>query len=100
MKHYILAKFKDRNDTEQLFPEIKELFHAALAIPGVESIVIRKSNSTRENRYSIMIEMDLSGEGLDHFDASEVHRKWKETYGGRLESKAIFDCDDAPEMKQ
>ncbi len=25
--------------------------------------------------------------------ASEVHKKWKDTYGDRLESKAIFDCD-------
>ncbi len=57
------------------------------------SFIIHKSNSTRENRYSIMIEMNLSAEGLNNFDASEVHKKWKETYGDRLESKAIFDCD-------
>ncbi|WP_034444331.1 Dabb family protein [Butyrivibrio sp. AE2032] len=93
MKHYIIAKFKDRDDTERLLPEIKELFNETLKIPGVESFVIHKSNSTRENRYSIMIEMNLSEEGLNNFDASEVHKKWKDTYGGRLESKAIFDCD-------
>ena len=93
MKHYIIVKFKDRRDTEKLFPEIKELFGATLEIPGVESFVIHKSNSTRENRYSIMIEMNLSAEGLNSFDASEVHKKWKDTYGDRLESKAIFDCD-------
>lgn len=44
MKHYIIAKFKDRDDTERLLPEIKALFRKA-------------------------------------------------TYGDRLESKAIFDCD-------
>ena len=93
MKHYILAKFRDRDDTERLFPEIKELFRGTLALDGVENVTIRKSNSTRENRYSIMIEMNLSAEGLNNFDASEVHKKWKDTYGGRLESKAIFDCD-------
>ena len=93
MKHYIIAKFKDRNDTENLLPEIQELFNETLNIPGVESFVIHKSNSTRENRYSIMIEMNLSEEGLNNFDASEVHKKWKATYGDRLESKAIFDCD-------
>ncbi len=93
MKHYIIAMFKDRDDTERLLPEIKELFNETLKIPGVESFVIHKSNSTRENRYSIMIEMNLSEEGLNNFDASEVHKKWKDTYGGRLESKAIFDCD-------
>ena len=56
-------------------------------------MTIHKSNSTRENRYSIMIEMDLSHEGLEVFDASEVHKEWKDTYGARLESKAIFDCE-------
>ena len=35
----------------------------------------------------------VSVEGLNNFDASEVHKKWKDTYGDRLESKAIFDCD-------
>ena len=93
MKHYIIAKFKDRNDTERLLPEIKELFNDTLEISGVESFVIHKTNSTRENRYSIMIEMNLSPEGLENFDASEVHKEWKATYGDRLESKAIFDCD-------
>lgn len=50
MKHYIIAKFKDRDDIEKLLPEIKELFNETLKIPGVESFIIHKSNSTRENR--------------------------------------------------
>ncbi len=93
MKHYIIVKFKDREDTEKLFTEIKALFQKALDLKGVESVLIHKSNSNRENRYSIMIEMSLSQEGLEAFDASEIHKEWKNTYGDRLESKAIFDCD-------
>ena len=93
MKHYIIAKFKDREDTERLLPEIKALFQKAQDLKGVEGVIIHKSNSTRDNRYSIMIEMSLSPEGLENFDASEVHKEWKATYGDRLESKAIFDCD-------
>ena len=93
MKHYIIAKFKDRDDTDKLLPEIKALFQKTLDLKGVESVIIHKSNSTRDNRYSIMIEMNLSPEGLENFDASEVHKEWKATYGDRLESKAIFDCD-------
>ena len=93
MKHFIIAKFKDRDDTERLLPEIRELFDETLAIPGVESVVIHKSNSTRDNRYSLMIEMTLTPEGLENFDASDVHKNWKATYGDRLESKAIFDCE-------
>ena len=93
MKHYIIAKFKDRDDTEKLLPEIQALFRKTLDVAGVENVTIHKTNSTRDNRYSIMIEMDLSPEGLEAFDASEVHKEWKATYGDRLESKAIFDCD-------
>ena len=93
MKHYIIAKFKDRNDTERFLPDITALFNKTLKLDGVEDVVIHKTNSTRENRYSIMIEMNLSHEGLENFDASDVHKEWKSTYGDRLESKAIFDCD-------
>ena len=93
MKHYIIAKFKDRDDTEKLLPEIKVLFQKTLDLKGVESVIIHKSNTTKDNRYSIMIEMNLSPGGLENFDASEVHKEWKSTYGDRLESKAIFDCD-------
>ena len=93
MKHYIIAKFKDRNDTTRFLPEITKLFDQTLALDGVERVDIHPSNSTRENRYSLMIEMTLTLEGLNAFDASDVHRIWKETYGDRLESKAIFDCE-------
>jgi len=90
MKHYIIAKFKDRDDTERLLPEIRELFAKTLFLDGVEKVEIHKSNSSRENRYSIMIEMTLTPEGLEHF---EVHHRWKNLYGSRLESKAIFDYE-------
>ena len=93
MKHYIIAKFKDSNDTEKLLPEITSLFDKVLDIEGINGVTIRKSNSTRENRYSIMIEIDLTHEGLEAFDASDVHKEWKAVYGDRLMSKAIFDCD-------
>ncbi len=57
------------------------------------TMVAKNCSKDRENRYSIMIELNLSAEGLNNLDASEVHKKWKETYGDRLERKAIFDCD-------
>ncbi len=93
MKHYIIAKFKDRNDIERFLPDITALFNKTLMLEGVERVDIHKSNSTRENRYSIMIEMTLTPEGLENFDKSEAHKFWKSTYGDRLEAKAIFDCE-------
>ena len=93
MKHYIIAKFKDRHDTERFLPDITALFNKTLKLDGVEDVVIHKTNSTRENRYSIMIEMTLTPEGLENYDKSEAHKYWKSTYGDRLERKAIFDCE-------
>ena len=93
MKHYIIAKFRDRNDTEKFLPDITALFNKTLKLDGVEDVVIHKTNSTRENRYSIMIEMTVTPEGLENYDKSEAHKYWKSTYGDRLESKAIFDCE-------
>ena len=93
MKHFIIVKFRDRNDTQKLLPEITELFNRTLEIPGVESVQVHPSNSTRENRYSLMIEMTLTPEALAVYDGCEAHRTWKAVYADRIESKAIFDCE-------
>ncbi len=93
MKHYIIAKFKDKQDTERLFPEISEFFQDVLKLDGVEGVELHKSNSSRDNRYSLMIVLTLTEKGLEVFDASDIHREWKEIYGPKLESKAIFDCE-------
>ncbi len=94
MKHFIIAKFKTREDTERLLPEITELFNRTLEIEGVDAVVIHKNNSTRENRYSIMIEMTVTPEGLERYDVCEPHKLWKSKYGDLLEAKAIFDCEE------
>ena len=94
MKHFIICKFKDRSNTEKLLPEITELFERTLEIEGVDKVVVHPSNSTRENRYSIMIEMTMTPEGLERYDVCEAHKLWKSKYGDLLESKAIFDCEE------
>lgn len=38
MKHYIIAKFKDREDTEKLLPEIKALFQKTLDLKRVGNV--------------------------------------------------------------
>ncbi len=93
MKHFILVKFKNKNDTELLFDEINDLFKQSLNFPGIHNIAIHKSNSELDNRYSLMIEMNLSPDGLKLFDSSEIHQQWKELYGDKLDCKVIFDCD-------
>lgn len=80
-------------DAENLLPEIKRLFDKARLIEGVEDVKVHPSCSNRDNRYSMMIEMTMTQEGLLAYDVSEMHKEWKRTYGDRIESKAIFDCE-------
>ena len=94
MKHYILAKFIDKNDLERYFEDIKQIYDRTLEIEGVNSVVLHRSNSDRANRYDLMIEMTLSEEALNVYDECEAHKEWKERYGGKLQSKAIFDCEE------
>ena len=93
MKHYIIVKFKNNYNYKSEINNIYNLFNEAKKIDGVKDITIKSSNSTRENRYDLMIEMDLTFEGLQNFDASDIHYNWKNSYGKYIESKTIFDCD-------
>ncbi|MBR5410845.1 MAG: hypothetical protein IK104_09240 [Clostridia bacterium] len=93
MKHYIIVKFKDKEAGLRLVPEIGALFEKTLLLDGVKGVTLHETNSERENRYHLMIEMTLTPEGLEAFDGSDVHRYWKATYGDLLESKTIFDCE-------
>lgn len=93
MRHFIIVKFnEDMKVSEQIEP-IKQLFNEALNIDGVDKINVHTSNSTRPNRYDIMIEMIMTKEALEIYDASEMHKRWKEEYGKYILNKAIFDCD-------
>ncbi len=93
MKHYIIVKFIEGYNYIEEINNIKELFNESLKLDGVSRIDIYKSNSSRSNRYDLMIMMTLTNDGLDSFDNSWIHKKWKEDYGKYIESKTIFDCD-------
>lgn len=93
MKHYIIAKFKPEYDWKGALGDIKALFDKTLELEGVSEVLIKESNSDRSNRAHLMIEMHLTKEGLNNFDASEIHIKWKQQYGEMIEAKTIFDCE-------
>ena len=71
----------------------KPFLKKTLKIDGVNGVTVHKSNSDRENRYSLMIEMDMTKEGLELYDVCDAHKQWKADYGHLIENKAIFDCD-------
>ena len=93
MKHFIIVKFVDSVNVFQLVQPIKELFEGALEIDGVSEVEVKVRNTDRSNRYDLMIQMELTPSALNIYDASQLHRQWKEEYGKLIANKTIFDCD-------
>lgn len=92
MKHYIIAKYNTSvADKEALLPRICEIFSVADQIPGVYGAEVRSNCVARENRYDVMIVIDMEKEALPAYDASEMHHLWKDEFTPLLEKKAIFD---------
>ena len=94
MRHMILAKFKPEvADKHALLTPIRELFSAAGEIPGVHGATVYPCCIQRDNRYDVMIVLDMEKEALSLYDESEMHHAWKRQYGDLLEKKAIFDWE-------
>ena len=94
MKHDILIKYKPEITKErkaELIPEIAELFGRTTEIPGIHGVQLYPNIVERENRYDLMIEIDMDREALEAYDSSVWHRQWKGQYGCLLANKAIFD---------
>jgi hypothetical protein len=93
MRHFIIVKFKDKSDAARHAEAIQTLFNEAYKIDGVRSANVHVGNSTRANRFDLMIEMDLTPEALEVYDISEMHKTWKAEYGDKIAQKTIFDCE-------
>ena len=94
MKHCILAKWNETvTDKAALLAQVRVLYTAADAIPGVRGVTVHPCCIDRPNRYDLMIVLDMDREALPNWDASDIHHRWKDEYGGLLEKKAIFDYE-------
>ena len=93
MKHNILVKFNNDIDYHTLIPEISELFNNAKKIQGINDVIIKTNCIDRENRYHLLIQIDMDKEILPVYDESLFHKKWKEDYSKYIEKKAIFDYE-------
>lgn len=94
MKHDILIKYNAEVTKQQkidLIPEIQALFEHTTEIPGIHGVTLYPNVVERENRYDLLIEIDMEREALDAYDHSVWHKQWKEQYAHLLEKKAIFD---------
>ena len=66
---------------------------AAAEIDGVRGVEFKENCIERENRYDLMIVLEMDEEALPSWDASEIHHRWKDEYGHLVAKKAIFDCE-------
>ena len=71
--------------------KVRDLYADAVKIPGVEHVAIEENITPRENRYDLMIIMDLEDEALQNWDDSQLHKQWKSEYSPLIDNKAIFD---------
>ncbi|MDO4483352.1 MAG: Dabb family protein [Clostridia bacterium] len=96
MKHCILCKFKPevkQTDWQAMLPDIEKIFDKTLSIDGVEQVELITNCVDRDNRYDLLIRMTMTREALPAYDACPAHAEWKNSYGNKLEKKAIFDYE-------
>lgn len=94
MKHCIIVKYRKEVDEDRknsLIEEIRDLFEHTLEIDGIHEVNVYPNCTPRDNRYDLMIEMDMEKEALAEYDDCLYHHMWKDNYGDLLEKKAIFD---------
>ena len=92
MKHCILVKFIKSFDWQSELSKIATIFDS-IDINGVHKTEYLVNCIDRENRYDLLIRIDMEKEALEKYDMSENHHIWKETYSKYIEKKAIFDYE-------
>lgn len=92
MKHCILVKFKPGFDLEKELTNIKNIFDN-IDIEGVHYTEYILNCIKRDNRYDLLIRIDMDKEALSMYDASSSHHEWKDKYSSSIELKAIFDYE-------
>ncbi len=58
---------------------------------GVHGAEVIPNCVDRDNRYDVLIRLDMDREALSLYDVSAMHHRWKDEFTPLLEKKAIFD---------
>ena len=94
MIHHIIVKWNSDADKKALYEKECALYADTAKISGVHRVDIKENVSPRDNRYDLMIALYMDNDALTVWDNSELHLKWKSDFGGFIEKKCIFDCDE------
>jgi len=90
MKHCILVKFIKGYDYISNLDNIKSIFNA-ININGIKNIDYKINCVNKDNRYDLMIIINMNKEELPLYDSCKEHKLWKNNYSKYIEKKAIFD---------
>lgn len=93
MIHYIIVKWNSDVDKKETALKARELYSSATSIEGVNGVVIKDNVTSRDNRYDLMIALDIADGELVTWDNSELHKTWKAEFGKLIEKKCIFDSE-------
>lgn len=91
MLHYIIVKWNKDVDKQAFAQQVRSLYAAAVEIDGIHSVDIKENVTPRDNRYDIMIVLNMDSAALTAWDNSDLHQKWKSDFGSFIEKKCIFD---------
>lgn len=92
MKHCILVKFIKDYDWKSELPNIKNIFDG-IKLDGVNGVEYITNCIDRDNRYNLLIRIDMKKEALSQYDACPNHHAWKDGYSQFIDKKAIFDYE-------
>ncbi len=97
MKHCIIVKWNEGEDKAALLEKARILFSRCGEAEGAQAVRIVPNCVDRPNRYDLAVVLDVSPKSLSVWDASALHREWKESFGPFIAKKAIFDFDPLKE---
>ncbi|MBQ3078926.1 MAG: Dabb family protein [Clostridia bacterium] len=94
MKHLILVKWNEKvQDITAFCKAADEHFKEITEVEGVQAVRTVEGIRQRDNRYHLMIEIDMEKDALKAYDASRCHHEWKGKFGPFIEKKTIFDYE-------
>ena len=94
MLHRIIVKYTALGtDRDAFAEEVLGIFKPLENMDGIHRVGIVKGLPLAENRWDLMIEIEMDRDALPAYNESAPHKKWKTEYACFVEKKAIFDCE-------
>lgn len=94
MLHRIIVKYTPLvTDRDAFAEEVLGVFKPLEQMDGIRKVGVVKGLPLAENRWDLMIEIDMEKDALPAYNGSAPHKKWKTEYACFVEKKAIFDCE-------